>query len=99
MRCGAYEIATSDEERRGGDLRHAARKSKSPWRPRRQLDKAGTPHARGLGAVDGAFRAADAKAYREAKLLGTEKTRIAIEAGVRTGWDRFIGADGEPSSA
>ncbi len=27
-------------------------------------------------------------------LLGTEKIRIAIEAGVRTGWDRFIGVDG-----
>ena len=32
-------------------------------------------------------------AYK-ASVLGTEKTRIAIEAGVRTGWDRFIGVDG-----
>jgi transketolase len=30
----------------------------------------------------------------KARVLGTEKTRIAIEAGVRTGWDRFIGVDG-----
>ena len=33
------------------------------------------------------------KTYK-AKVLGTEKTRIAIEAAVRTGWDRFIGVDG-----
>jgi transketolase len=33
------------------------------------------------------------KAYK-GKLLGTEKVRIAIEAGVRQGWDRFIGLDG-----
>jgi transketolase len=32
-------------------------------------------------------------AYK-AKVLGKEKTRIAIEAGVRAGWDRFIGNDG-----
>jgi transketolase len=28
------------------------------------------------------------------KLLGKEKVRMAIEAGVRQSWDRFIGADG-----
>ena len=33
------------------------------------------------------------KAYK-AKILGTETIRIAIEAGVRTCWDRFIGVDG-----
>jgi transketolase len=38
------------------------------------------------------FEAQDA-AYK-ARLLGKEKTRIAIEAGVRTGWDRFIGTEG-----
>jgi transketolase len=32
-------------------------------------------------------------AYK-AKLLGKEKIRIAVEAGLRTGWDRFIGVDG-----
>jgi len=26
--------------------------------------------------------------------MGTEKIRIAVEAGVRTGWDKFIGVDG-----
>ena len=34
------------------------------------------------------------KAYK-AKLLGTEKIRIAVEAALRNGWDRFIGVDGK----
>lgn len=33
------------------------------------------------------------KAYK-ASVMGSEKIRIAIEAGVRTGWDKFIGVDG-----
>jgi transketolase len=33
------------------------------------------------------------KTYK-ANILGTEKTRIAIEAGIRQGWDRFIGVEG-----
>ena len=33
------------------------------------------------------------KAYK-ASILGTEKIRIAVEAGVRTTWDRFIGVEG-----
>jgi transketolase len=38
--------------------------------------------------------AAQPAAYR-AKVLGTEKVRGAIEAGIRMGWDAFIGTDGE----
>jgi len=34
------------------------------------------------------------KAYK-AKLLGTEKIRIAVEAGVKTGWEKFIGDNGK----
>jgi transketolase len=33
------------------------------------------------------------KAYK-ANVMGTEKIRIAVEAGLRNGWDRFIGVDG-----
>ena len=33
------------------------------------------------------------KAYK-ASVLGTEKIRIAVEAGVKTGWEKFIGTDG-----
>lgn len=34
------------------------------------------------------------KAYKD-KVLGTEKIRIAVEAGLRQGWDRFIGTEGK----
>ena len=27
-------------------------------------------------------------------MIGTAAARVAVEAGVRQGWDRFIGADG-----
>ncbi|MDO6967087.1 transketolase-like TK C-terminal-containing protein, partial [Rhizobium alvei] len=27
-------------------------------------------------------------------VLGTAKVRVAVEAGIRQGWDRFIGSDG-----
>jgi len=30
----------------------------------------------------------------QAQILGTSKVKIAIEAGIRLGWDRFIGLDG-----
>ena len=33
------------------------------------------------------------KAYKAA-VMGTEKIRIAVEAGLRQGWDRFIGTEG-----
>jgi transketolase len=33
------------------------------------------------------------KAYK-ANVIGTEKIRIAVEAGLRQGWDRFIGTEG-----
>ena len=36
---------------------------------------------------------AQPKAYRD-EVLGAGLPRIAIEAGVRFGWDRWIGADG-----
>ena len=57
-----------------------------------ELDKAGKPtRVVSVPSMEN-FERQDA-AYK-AKVLGTEKTRIAIEAGVRTGWDRFIGIDG-----
>ena len=34
------------------------------------------------------------KAYK-AKVLGTEKIRVVVEAGLRMGWDRFIGTEGK----
>ena len=56
------------------------------------LDKAGIP-ARVVSVPCFDLFEKQGKAYKE-KVLGTEKIRIAIEAAVRSGWDRFIGQDG-----
>ena len=57
-----------------------------------ELDKAGKPaRVVSVPSMEN-FERQDA-AYK-ASVLGNESTRIAIEAGVRTGWDRFIGVDG-----
>ncbi len=57
-----------------------------------ELDKAGNP-ARVVSVPSMENFAAQDAAYK-AGVMGSETTRIAIEAGVRTGWDRFIGVDG-----
>ena len=88
---GAYEIAASDKKAEvvifasGSEVEIAiAAKAK--------LDAAGKPtRVVSVPSMEN-FERQDA-AYK-AKVLGGEKHRIAIEAGVRTGWDRFIGVDG-----
>ncbi len=88
---GAYEIASADKKAEvvifasGSEVEIAiAAKAK--------LDAAGKPtRVVSVPSMEN-FECQDA-AYK-AKVLGTEKHRIAIEAGVRTGWDRFIGVDG-----
>jgi transketolase len=57
------------------------------------LDRKGIP-CRVVSVPSMEHFARQAKAYRE-KVLGSEKVRIAIEAGVRQGWDTFIGPDGK----
>jgi transketolase len=32
--------------------------------------------------------------HAKASITGTEKIRIAVEAGVKTGWEKFIGSEG-----
>ena len=88
---GAYEIAASDQTAKvvifasGSEVEIAiAAKEK--------LDAAGKPARVVSVPCMERFEAQDA-AYRDL-ILGKETTRIAIEAGVRTGWDRFIGVDG-----
>jgi transketolase len=88
---GAYEIAASDSPSQvvifaSGSEVEIAIAAKA------LLDQAGkparvvsVPSMENFGRQDAGYKA---------KVLGTEKTRIAIEAGVRTGWDRFIGVDG-----
>ncbi len=56
------------------------------------LEKAGTP-TRVVSVPSFELFEKQSRAYKE-KLLGTEKKRIAIEAGVAQGWNRFIGNDG-----
>ncbi len=88
---GAYEIAPSAKKSKvvifaSGSEVEIAIEAKST------LDKAGTP-TRVVSVPSMELFEKQSKAYKE-KLLGTEKTRIAIEAGVAQGWNRFIGNDG-----
>ena len=89
---GAYEIAPSQKKSKAvifasGSEVEIAMEAKAT------LDKAGTP-SRVVSVPSMELFERQSKAYK-AKLLGTEKIRIAIEAGVRTSWDRFIGVDGK----
>jgi transketolase len=88
---GAYEIASSERQTEvvifaSGSEVEVAIAAKA------QLDAAGKPaRVVSVPSMEN-FERQDA-AYK-ARVLGSEKTRIAIEAGVRTGWDRFIGVEG-----
>ena len=88
---GAYEIAPSDKPAQvvifaSGSEVEIAIAAKA------LLDQAGKPaRVVSVPSMEN-FERQDA-AYK-AKVLGPETTRIAIEAGVRTGWDRFIGVEG-----
>jgi len=88
---GAYEIAPSATKAKvvifaSGSEVEIAMAAKAT------LDAAGKP-ARVVSVPSMECFARQDKAYQD-KVLGVEKTRIAIEAGVRTCWDHFIGADG-----
>ena len=88
---GAYEIAASDNTAEvvifasGSEVEIAIA-------AKQKLDKAGRP-ARVVSVPSMERFEAQDEAYKDL-VLGKEETRIAIEAGVRTGWDRFIGTDG-----
>jgi len=89
---GAYEVASSSKKTKAvifasGSEVEIALAAKDT------LDKAGTP-ARVVSVPSMELFEKQGKAYKE-KLLGTEKVRVAIEAGVRSGWESFIGPDGK----
>ncbi len=89
---GAYEVAASAKKSKAvifasGSEVEIAMEAKA------MLDKKGTP-TRVVSVPSMELFARQSKAY-QAKVLDTEKIRIAIEAGVRTGWDKFIGSDGK----
>ena len=88
---GAYEVAPADGASQvvifaSGSEVEIALEAKA------KLDAAGKPTR--VVSVPSMERFEQQDAAYKAKLLGSEKHRIAIEAGVRSGWDRFIGTDG-----
>jgi transketolase len=88
---GAYDIAPS-EKTAAVVIFASGSEVEIAIAAKTELDKAGRPtRVVSVPSMEN-FERQDA-AYK-AKVLGKEKTRIAIEAGVRTGWDRFIGNDG-----
>jgi transketolase len=89
---GAYEVAPSAKKAKAvifasGSEVEIAMAAKA------LLDKKGTP-TRVVSVPSMELFARQSKAY-QAKVLGTEKIRIAVEAGLRNGWDRFIGTEGK----
>jgi transketolase len=89
---GAYEVASSAKKSKAvifasGSEVEIAVEAKA------LLDKKGIP-ARVVSVPSMELFNRQSKAVK-AKVLGTEKIRIAIEAGVRTGWDKFIGSEGK----
>ena len=88
---GAYEVAPSEKKSKAvifasGSEVEIAMETKD------RLDKKGI-RTRVVSVPSMELFERQGKAYKAA-IMGTEKIRIAIEAGVRTGWDRFIGTDG-----
>jgi transketolase len=89
---GAYEVASSAKKSKAvifasGSEVEIAMEAKA------MLDKKGIP-TRVVSVPSMELFEKQSKAYK-AKVLGTEKTRIAIEAGLRMGWDRYIGPEGK----
>jgi transketolase len=89
---GAYEVASSAKKSKAvifasGSEVEIAIEAKAA------LDKKGIP-TRVVSVPSMELFEQQSKAYK-AKVLGTEKIRIAVEAGLRQGWDRFIGTEGK----
>ena len=89
---GAYEVAGSKKKAKAvifasGSEVEIAIEAKAA------LDKKGIP-TRVVSVPSMELFEKQSKAYKAA-VLGTEKIRVAVEAGLRQGWDRFIGTDGK----
>ena len=90
-RLGAYELATADGEAEvtifasGSEVEIA-------MAARAQLRRAGHP-TRVVSVPCFELFEKQSAAYQEA-LIGNAPVKVAIEAGIRLGWDRFIGLDG-----
>ncbi|MDQ2633120.1 MAG: transketolase [Pseudomonadota bacterium] len=89
---GAYELAAAE----GGDAKVSIFASGSEVEialdARDLLQKDGTPTRVVSVPCFELFEEQD-KAYRE-KVLGNAPVKVAVEAAIRLGWDRFVGSDG-----
>ena len=88
---GAYEVQPSAKKAKAvifasGSEVEIAMEAKTA------LDKKGIP-TRVVSVPSMELFERQSKAYK-ASVLGTEKIRIAVEAGVKTGWEKFIGDNG-----
>ncbi len=88
---GAYELMSAEEQAEAvifstGSEVHLAVEAKE------RLDQAGTP-TRVVSVPSMELFAAQDDEYRQF-ILGREKIRVAIEAGVDLGWSRYVGSDG-----
>ena len=88
---GAYEVQPSAKKSKAVIFASGS-EVEIAMAAKEMLDKKGTP-TRVVSVPSMELFERQSKAYK-AKLLGTEKIRIAVEAGVKTGWEKFIGDNG-----
>jgi transketolase len=89
---GAYELAAAEGGAAKVSIFASGSEVEIALDARELLQKAGTP-ARVVSVPCFELFEEQDKAYRE-KVLGDAQVKIAIEAALRFGWDRFIGSDG-----
>ncbi len=88
---GAYEVQPSAKKAKAVIFASGS-EVEIAMAAKEMLDKKGTP-TRVVSVPSMELFERQSKTYK-AKLLGTEKIRIAVEAGVKTGWEKFIGDNG-----
>jgi transketolase len=89
---GAYELATADGGAAKVTIFASGSEVEIALDARDLLQKDGTPTRVVSVPCFELFEEQD-KAYRE-KVLGNAPVKIAVEAALRLGWDRFVGSDG-----
>jgi transketolase len=87
---GAYEIASAPGSR--AVIFASGSEVEIALAARATLDAAGIP-VRVVSVPSMELFAAQEKSYRDT-VLGSEKIRVAVEAAIAMGWERFIGGDG-----
>ena len=90
-RLGAYEVQASAKKSKAVIFASGS-EVEIAMAAKEMLDKKGAP-TRVVSVPSMELFERQSKAYKS-KLLGTEKIRIAVEAGVKTGWEKFIGDNG-----